>query len=33
VGEEAQACPRYDDFSHVDALTVNIESSGQMDAD
>jgi hypothetical protein len=33
VGEEAQACPRYDDFSHVDALTLNIERSGQMDAD
>ena len=25
VGEEVRACPLYDDFSHVDALTLNIE--------
>ncbi len=27
--EEAQACPRLDDFTHVDALTLNIERACQ----
>jgi uncharacterized protein YutE (UPF0331/DUF86 family) len=33
VGEEAQACPRYDNFSHVDALTLNIERACQASID
>ena len=33
VGEEARACPRYDDFSHVDALTLNIERACQASID
>ncbi len=33
VGEEARACPGYDDFSHVDALTLNIERACQASID
>lgn len=33
VGEEARACPGYDDTSHVDALTLNIERAGQASID
>lgn len=33
IREEAQACPRYDDFSHVDALTLNIERACQASID
>lgn len=33
VGEEARACPRYDDFSHVDALTLNVERACQASID
>ncbi|MBU3665896.1 MAG: hypothetical protein FGM15_08505 [Chthoniobacterales bacterium] len=29
LGEEARACPDYDDFTHVDALTLNIERACQ----
>ena len=25
LGEEARACPGYDNFTHIDALTLNIE--------
>jgi hypothetical protein len=27
--EEARACPQFDDFTHVDALTLNIERACQ----
>jgi len=33
IGEEARACPGYDDFSHVDALTLNIERACQASID
>ena len=29
LGEEARACPNYDNFTHVDALTLNIERACQ----
>ncbi|MEX1110587.1 MAG: DUF86 domain-containing protein [Chthoniobacterales bacterium] len=29
LGEEARACPGYDDFTHVDALTLNVERACQ----
>jgi uncharacterized protein YutE (UPF0331/DUF86 family) len=31
--EEAQACPHYDDFTHVDALTLNVERACQASID
>jgi len=31
--EGAQACPRYDDFTHVDALTLNVERACQASID
>jgi uncharacterized protein YutE (UPF0331/DUF86 family) len=31
--EEAQACPRYDHFTHVDALTLNVERACQASID
>jgi uncharacterized protein YutE (UPF0331/DUF86 family) len=33
IGEESRACPAYDDFSHVDALTLNIERACQASID
>ena len=33
IGEEARACPGYDNFSHVDALTLNIERACQASID
>ena len=33
IGEESRACPRYDDFTHVDALTLNIERACQASID
>lgn len=33
IAEESQACPRYDDFTHVDALTLNIERACQASID
>jgi uncharacterized protein YutE (UPF0331/DUF86 family) len=33
IGEEARACPGYDDFSHVDSLTLNIERACQASID
>lgn len=33
IGEEARACPGFDDFSHVDALTLNIERACQASID
>lgn len=33
ISEEAQVCPRYDDFTHVDALTLNIERACQASID
>lgn len=29
LGEESRACPNYDDFTHVDALTLNVERACQ----
>ena len=33
IGEESRACPGYDDFSHLDALTLNIERACQASID
>lgn len=33
IAEESQVCPRYDDFTHVDALTLNIERACQASID
>ena len=33
IAEESRACPRYDDFTHVDALTLNIERACQASID
>jgi len=33
MGDEARACPGYDDFTHVDALTLNVERACQASID
>lgn len=33
IAEESRACQRYDDFTHVDALTLNIERACQASID
>lgn len=33
MGDEVRACPGYDDFTHVDALTLNVERACQASID